>query len=228
MDSELQMPGWGNAWTQPIINRVNMLSTGVRAQIDVKVFGPTGKSMPYAIADIQRVTNQIASKLKTIRGGVDVVPDLAEGKRYLEITIDRDRAARYGVNVGDISEVIKTAIGGDRITQTLEGRQRFPVRVRYASEYWQEPEAIGNVLVSAATTPAELLAIPSGGSSSVTTPSQATASGMNALTPAGTAGAMAPIAGAGSASGTASAAMGSGARPNRPLRSIQPQGSSTV
>ena len=162
MDSELQMPGWGNAWTQPIINRVNMLATGVRTQIGVKVFGPTGKPIADAIADIQKVTNDIAGKLKTIRGAVDVVPDLAEGKRYLEITIDRERAGRYGVNVSDINEVVETAIGGDKITQTVEGRQRFPVRVRYSREYWQDADAIGNILVTAQTSPAELLPLESG------------------------------------------------------------------
>ncbi|MGA2497763.1 MAG: efflux RND transporter permease subunit [Tepidisphaeraceae bacterium] len=164
MDSELQMPGWGNAWTQPIINRVNMLATGVRTQIGVKVFGPTGKSLDQSIADIQQISNDIASKLKTVRGAVDVVPDQAVGKRYLEIHIDRNKAARYGVNMSDISEVVETAMGGGKITQTVEGRQRFPVRLRYAREYWQDAEAIGDVLVTARTTPAELLQFPSGGS----------------------------------------------------------------
>ena len=157
MDSELQMPGWGNAWTQPIINRVNMLSTGVRSQIGVKVFGPTGKSLDQSIADIQRISETIASKLKAIRGAVDVVPDQAMGKRYLEIHIDRERAARYGVNMSEISEAVETAMGGGKITQTVEGRQRFPVRLRYAREYWQDVEAIGDVLVTARTTPAQLL-----------------------------------------------------------------------
>ncbi len=165
MDSELQMPGWGNAWTQPIINRVNMLATGVRTQIGVKVFGPTGKSLDQSIADIQQISNDIAAKLKNVRGAVDVVPDQAVGKRYLEIHIDRNKAARYGVNMSDISEVVETAMGGGKITQTVEGRQRFPVRLRYAREYWQDAEAIGDVLVTARTTPAELLQFPSGGSS---------------------------------------------------------------
>ncbi|HEY8666203.1 MAG TPA: efflux RND transporter permease subunit, partial [Tepidisphaeraceae bacterium] len=165
MDSELQMPGWGNAWTQPIINRVNMLATGVRTQIGVKVFGPTGKSLDQSIADIQRVSNEIAAKLKTIRGAVDVVPDQAVGKRYLEIHIDREKAARYGVNMSEISEAVETAMGGDKITQTVEGRQRFPVRLRYAREYWQDAESIGDVLVTARTTPAELLQLPTGGGS---------------------------------------------------------------
>src|SRR5262249_13165047 len=73
MDSELQMPGWGNVWTQPIINRVNMLATGVRSQIGVKVFGPSNKNLADAIEDVQRVSNEVAQKLKTVRGAVDVL-----------------------------------------------------------------------------------------------------------------------------------------------------------
>jgi Cu(I)/Ag(I) efflux system membrane protein CusA/SilA len=114
MDSELQMPGWGNVWTQPIINRVNMLATGVRTQIGVKVYGPTGKSLPDAMTDIQRVSEQITVKLKTVRGAVDVTADQALGKRYVEFQIDREKAERYGVNVADIGEAIETAIGGSR------------------------------------------------------------------------------------------------------------------
>ncbi len=165
MDSELQMPGWGNAWTQPIINRVNMLATGVRTQIGVKVFGPTGKTLGGeggAIADVQRVSTEIAQKLKTIRGAVDVVADQSLGKRYLEIAIDRQRAARYGVNMSEIAEVVETAIGGDKITQTVEGRQRFGVILRYPRESWQDAEAIGNILVSARTSPAQLLPVGQG------------------------------------------------------------------
>ncbi len=157
MDSELQMPGWGNAWTQPIINRVNMLATGVRTQIGVKVFGPSNKPLNEAIDDVQRISNEIAQKLKGVRGAVDVVPDQAVGKRYLEIYIDREKAARYGVNMSEISEAIETAMGGQKITQTVEGRQRFPVRLRYAREYWQDADRIGDVLVTARSSPAQLL-----------------------------------------------------------------------
>jgi Cu(I)/Ag(I) efflux system membrane protein CusA/SilA len=157
MDSELQMPGWGNAWTQPIINRVNMLATGVRTQIGVKVFGPSNKPLNEAIDDVQKISNEIAQKLKGVRGAVDVVPDQAVGKRYLEIYIDREKAARYGVNMSEISEAIETAMGGQKITQTVEGRQRFPVRLRYAREYWQDADRIGDVLVTARTSPAQLL-----------------------------------------------------------------------
>jgi Cu(I)/Ag(I) efflux system membrane protein CusA/SilA len=157
MDSDLQMPGWGNAWTQPIINRVNMLSTGVRTQIGVKVFGPTGRSLEDSVADLQRISNQIATRLRQVPGAVDVVADQATGKSYLEITINRENAARYGVNMSDVAMAVEAAMGGQQITRTVEGRQRFPVRLRYARAYWQDPQAIGNVLVEARTSPAKLL-----------------------------------------------------------------------
>jgi Cu/Ag efflux pump CusA len=156
MDSELQMPGWGNVWTQPIINRVNMLATGVRTQIGVKVFGPTGKPLPEAVADIERISREIAERLKTVRGAVDVTYDQATGKRYVEVYVDRDKADRYGVNVSDIAQAVETAIGGGQVTMTVEGRQRFPVQLRYAREFRQDLEAIKDVLVTGTTTPAEL------------------------------------------------------------------------
>jgi Cu(I)/Ag(I) efflux system membrane protein CusA/SilA len=164
MDSELQMPGWGNVWTQPIINRVSMLATGVRTQIGVNVYGPTGTSLPEAIAGVQRVSQRIADKLKTVRGAVDVTADQVLGKRYLEVYIDRDKATRYGVNMSDISDAVETAMGGGKVTMTVEGRQRFPVRLRYARDYWQDLDAIREVLVVGRTTPARLLdTVPGGG-----------------------------------------------------------------
>ncbi len=163
MDSELQMPGWGNAWTQPIINRVNMLATGVRTQIGIKVYGPTGKPLTQSIEDIQKVSQEIAAKMKTINGAVDVVPDQAVGKRYLEVTIDRQRAARFGVNMTEVSQAIETAMGGGKITMTIEGRQRFPVRLRYVRDDWQNLDSVKNVTVTAQMTPATLLELGSAG-----------------------------------------------------------------
>jgi Cu(I)/Ag(I) efflux system membrane protein CusA/SilA len=148
MDSELQMPGWGNIWTQPIINRVNMLATGVRTQIGVKVFGPTGRSLDESIKQIQRVSEEIAARLRTVRGAVDVVADQATGKRYIEVEVDRAKAAQYGINVADISQAVEVAIGGARITSTIEGRQRFAVQLRYQRSQWQDVEQLKQVLVN--------------------------------------------------------------------------------
>jgi Cu(I)/Ag(I) efflux system membrane protein CusA/SilA len=142
MDSAMQMPGWGNIWTQPIINRIDMLATGVRTMIGVKVFGND-------INKIQEVSEQVAAVLRKIPGAVYVVPDQNVGKGYLEIVIDRQKAARYGVNVGDIQDVIEVALGGKPITMTVEGRERFPVRIRYARDWRQDEQQIKNLLVSA-------------------------------------------------------------------------------
>ena len=142
MDSVVQVPGWGNIWTQPIINRIDMLATGVRTMIGVKVFGDD-------LDKIQAVSEEVAAALRQVRGAVDVFPDQNVGKGYLEITIDRKKAARYGINVGDIQDVIEVALGGKTITNTVEGRQRFPVRIRYARAWREDEEAVKNLLVSA-------------------------------------------------------------------------------
>ena len=158
-DSELQMPGWGNIWTQPIINRVDMLATGVRTMIGVKVYGPrlndetvevteNGAKKTVLQPGIQSVSNAIAGVLRGIRGAVDVFPDQIVGRSYLEVDINREKAARYGVNVSEIQEAIEVAMGGKAITTTVEGRRRFPVRVRYARDFWQTEEALRRILVS--------------------------------------------------------------------------------
>jgi copper/silver efflux system protein len=146
MDSAVRMPGWANIWTQPIINRIDMLATGVRTTIGVKVFGNN-------LEQIQKVTDRVAETLKTVTGAVDIVPDQIIGKGYVEIKIDRDRAARYGVNVGDVQDVIETALGGKPITVTVEGRERFPVRVRYGRAFREDEEDVKNLLVSASAAP---------------------------------------------------------------------------
>jgi Cu(I)/Ag(I) efflux system membrane protein CusA/SilA len=163
MDSELQVPGWGNIWTRPIQNRVDMLATGVRTMVGVKVYGATPE-------DIQKVSDDVAKVLKTIRGAVDVFPDQTVGENYLEITVDRKKAARYGVSVQDIQDVIEVAVGGKEITMTLEGRQRFPVRVRYPRDYREDEERIRNVLVPLGGSPsgdATAMAGPSGSAKSM-------------------------------------------------------------
>lgn len=142
LDSELQMPGWGNIWTRPIINRVDMLATGVRTMVGVKVFGTD-------LNEIQRIANEIADVLKQIPGARDVFPDQVVGENYLEISIDRGKAARYGVSVEDIQNVIEVALGGKEITMTVEGRQRYPVRVRYPRDWRLDEESVKSILVAA-------------------------------------------------------------------------------
>jgi copper/silver efflux system protein len=143
MDSAVQMPGWGNIWTQPIINRIDMLATGIRTVIGVKVFGND-------LDKIQKVADEVAGVLRQIPGAVDVFPDQSVNKGYLEIEIDRRKAARYGVNVGDIQDVVEVALGGKAVTSAIEGRERFPVRIRYARAWREDEEQVKNLLVSAA------------------------------------------------------------------------------
>jgi Cu(I)/Ag(I) efflux system membrane protein CusA/SilA len=142
MSTSLQMPGWGNSFTQPIAARIEMLSTGVRLPVAVKVFGSK-------LDEIQRVSQEIAGVLRTVRGAADVFPDQITGKGYVEIKIDRKKAARYGINVGDVQDVVETAMGGKPVTQTIEGRERYPVRVRYARDYRDGVESLRNILVAA-------------------------------------------------------------------------------
>lgn len=141
LDKHVRQVGWANIWTQPIINRVDMLATGVRTQLAVKVFGHTQ-------SEIQDVSNQVAQVLRGIEGAVDVVADQTVGKGYIEIHIDRAKAARYGINVGDIQDTVEVALGGKPITTTVEGRERYPVRLRYARDYRADEEAIRNILIA--------------------------------------------------------------------------------
>lgn len=143
MSRVLQVPGWSNIFTQPIINRIEMLSTGVRTDIGVKVFGPD-------LPTIERVCKEVESVLKPLNGARDVVAAPIMGKGYLEINIDRLRAARYGVSVADIQDTIEVALGGRVVTQTVEGRERFPVRIRYSRVDREDEEAVRRLLVSSA------------------------------------------------------------------------------
>jgi Cu(I)/Ag(I) efflux system membrane protein CusA/SilA len=137
----LQVPGWSNIFTQPIINRIEMLSTGVRTDIGVKVFGPD-------LDTIERVSKDIEAALKPINGARDVVAGQVKGKGYLDIDIDRAKASRYGVSVEEIKNTVEMALGGQTITQTVEGRERFPVRLRYARSQREDEEAVRRLLVT--------------------------------------------------------------------------------
>ncbi len=146
MDSTIQVPGWSNIFTQPIINRIDMLATGVRTMIGVKVFGDD-------LDRIQEVTDKVAEIIRTVPGTVAVAPDQIvgkSGKGYLEITIDREKAARYGVNVGDVQDVIEVALGGKAITEKIENRERYPIRIRYNRDSRADEEAIKNLLITPA------------------------------------------------------------------------------
>jgi Cu(I)/Ag(I) efflux system membrane protein CusA/SilA len=141
MGRVLQIPGWSNIFTQPIVNRIDMLATGVRTQIGVKVFGPD-------LETIDRVCKDIESAIKPLNGARDTVASPIMGKGYLQIDIDRQAAARYGISVEDIQNEIEVALAGRAVTFTVEKRDRFPVRIRYARAQREDEESIRRLLVS--------------------------------------------------------------------------------
>jgi Cu(I)/Ag(I) efflux system membrane protein CusA/SilA len=141
LDEKLQIPGVTNIWTQPIRNRIDMLSTGIRTQVGIKVFGPDLRVIEAKSEEIKNVVRQVP-------GATDVYAERTTGAPYLEMTINRPAADRYGLNVADVQDVIETAIGGKNLTTTIEGRQRFPVRVRYARDFRDNPQQLGEVLVT--------------------------------------------------------------------------------
>lgn len=141
MGRVLQVPGWSNIFTQPIINRIEMLSTGVRTDVGIKVFGPD-------LATIDRVCKEVERVVREVRGSRDVIAAPIMGKGYLEIEIDRVKAAQFGVTVEDAQMEIETAIGGRVVTQTVEKRERFPVRVQYSRAEREDENAIRRLLVA--------------------------------------------------------------------------------
>ncbi len=141
LDAKLQQTGVRNGWTQPIINRINMLSTGVRTDLGVKIMGPD-------LNVLKDLAVQAEAALKTIPGAADVVAERVTGGNFIDIEIDREAAGRYNVRVGDIQEVIETALGGGGLSTTVEGRNRFPIRIRYQRDYRDSMEAIQRILVS--------------------------------------------------------------------------------
>jgi copper/silver efflux system protein len=142
LDEKLRMPGVTNIWTQPIRNRIDMLSTGIRTQVGVKIFGSDLATIEQEAEEIERVLHQVP-------GAVDLYAERITGAPYLEIKTNREAAARYGINVGEVQGVIETAIGGKNLTTVIDGRQRLPVRVRYARDFREDPDTLSRVLVTA-------------------------------------------------------------------------------
>jgi len=143
LDSKLQIPGVRNGWTQPIINRINMLSTGVRTDIGFKIFGSNLDTLEsYAI--------KAENLLKKINGAVDVVAERVQNGYYLDIQIKREYAARYGVNISDLQSIIETAIGGQNLGTVIDGRMRFPIRMRYQKDYRDNVDELKRLIVPVA------------------------------------------------------------------------------
>jgi Cu(I)/Ag(I) efflux system membrane protein CusA/SilA len=135
MDKALQFPGVANAWTMPIKARIDMLSTGIRTPIGIKVFGKD-------LEEMEKLAKQIEAVVKQVPGTTSAFAERITGGFYLNIEPDRTQLARYGLSVGELQDVIGTALGGEMVTTTVEGRERFGVTVRYPRELRSSPEMI--------------------------------------------------------------------------------------
>jgi len=144
MDEKLRMPGVTNIWTQPIINRIDMLTTGIRSQVGIKIFGNDLKTL-------EDLSRKVAEVVKGVPGAVDVYPEQISGAPYVDIKINRTAAARYGIDVRLIQDVIEKGIGETNLTVTIEGRRRFPVRVRYAPQFRSSPQTLGQIPITSPT-----------------------------------------------------------------------------
>jgi copper/silver efflux system protein len=144
MDARLQFAGVPNVWTQPIRNRLDMLSTGIKTPVGIKVLGPD-------LTVIQEIGREIERTLQRVPGTRSVYAERVAQGYFTDIDIDRDAIARYGLRIEDVQDVIASALGGENITQTIEGRERYPVNVRYAADFRQDLGAIERVLIKAPT-----------------------------------------------------------------------------
>jgi Cu(I)/Ag(I) efflux system membrane protein CusA/SilA len=140
LNSKLQIPGVINGWTQPIINRINMLSTGIRTDVGVKVYGQNLDSINY-------FAQQIKNALTGINGVKDLYVEPITGGKYIDINIKRDEIGRYGLSIDDVNAVIETALGGMELTTTVEGRQRFSVNARFGQDFRNNIEALKRLQV---------------------------------------------------------------------------------
>ncbi len=144
MSRAVQLPGVANIWTMPIINRIDMLTTGIRSEVGVKVYGSD-------LAVLQQLASQVAAAIQTVPGAANVYAEAVSSGQYLNINVDRQAAARYGISVGAVQSVIENAIGENVLSLTIEGRRRFPIRVRYAPQYRADSQSIGDVVLISPT-----------------------------------------------------------------------------
>ena len=140
LDGIVKVPGLSNIWVPPIRNRIDMLATGIKSPVGVKVGGTDLKEIDRIAADIQRVVQQVP-------GVTSAFAERLAGGRYVDVRIDRDRASRYGLNIADVQSIVSAAIGGDNIGETVEGLQRFPINLRYPREVRDSVENIRNLPV---------------------------------------------------------------------------------
>jgi len=144
MDAAVQTPGVANMWSMPIKNRLDMLATGIKTPVGIKLFGPD-------LATLEEIGKDIEGLLPTVEGTSSVFAERAIGGKYLEIDVDRRAAARHGLTVADVQNTVMATVGGTNVTRTVEGRERYSVNVRYARELRSDLDAIGRILVATPT-----------------------------------------------------------------------------
>lgn len=135
LDELVKLPGLTNAWVMPIKTRIDMLATGIKTPVGIKVAGPD-------LNEIQRIGKQLEIILSDVPGTASVYSERVAGGRYIKVDIDRENAARYGLNIADVQQIVSTAIGGINVTQTVEGLERYPVNLRYPQDYRDSPEQL--------------------------------------------------------------------------------------
>ncbi len=135
MDAVLQFPGVTNAWVMPIKTRIDMLATGIKTPVGIKVSGPE-------LLEIQGIGQQLETILADVPGTASVYSERVAGGRYIKVDIQREKAARYGLNIADVQQVVATAIGGMNVSQTVEGLERYPINLRYPQDYRDSPEQL--------------------------------------------------------------------------------------
>ena len=141
LDQRLQLPGQTNAWTMPIRNRIDMLTTGIRTPVGIKVYGADLKQ-------IENIGKQLEQIIGRVSGTRSVYGERVSGGYFVDFDIDRGAIARYGLTIDDVQQTIMTAIGGENVSTTIEGRERYPINIRYPRELRDEMDKLGRVLVS--------------------------------------------------------------------------------
>ncbi|MDH3744054.1 MAG: CusA/CzcA family heavy metal efflux RND transporter [Acidobacteriota bacterium] len=144
MDAAIQFPGLTNAWTMPIKTRIDMLSTGIKTPVGIKVAGPD-------LGELERIAKQVEAVVKPLPGTLSAFAERVMGGSYLDFDIDRQAAARFGLSVGDVQDVIQSAVGGMNVSWTVEGLERYPINVRYPRELRDNPVALREILVASPT-----------------------------------------------------------------------------
>jgi Cu(I)/Ag(I) efflux system membrane protein CusA/SilA len=143
LNKAIQFPGLTNAWTMPIKTRIDMLSTGIKTPVGIKIMGPD-------LAVLSQLGAEVEAVVRTVPGTLSAIAERTVGGSYLDFTIDRAAAARYGISVDAIQQTFQTAIGGMAVSETVEGLERYPISVRYFRDFRSDPEALGRVLVGGA------------------------------------------------------------------------------